>query len=290
MVRSNSRDTSQPPIAPADAPATGATTSKIAADDEEYRTISGLYSAYVSSHNTLSLEQFRDKLLRGVAVWEDLDLVLAERVLPQLKELRANIDNESPIRTRELQEMLDRLLSLTLEDGLTGLFNRRYFDHRLGQELQRAQRERTPCSIMLVDIDDFKQVNDRFGHDAGDRMLQHVSQLLRGCLRASDEITARVGGEEFAIILPNTGADYAPSVAERLRARIGKTALVEAHAPELKISISIGVATAPAASELSAGALVKRADVALYRAKHGGKNKVCVFDELSPERSGDKHR
>lgn len=244
--------------------------------------VSKLYAAYVNEHRDVSLEQFRDKLLGGVAVWEDLDLGIALRALPQLREICGGAFRPTgPIRTKQLQKLLDRMLSLTMEDGLTGLFNRRYFDHRLQQEIQRARRDHLPCSVMLVDVDDFKQVNDQHGHDVGDRVLRHISSLLKNTLRVSDEITARFGGEEFAILLPNTSAKQVPAVAERVRARIA-AAPVPVLVGSGRLSISVGVSTFTPPGTLSADELLKQADVALYAAKQAGKNAVRCFP-------GDQH-
>lgn len=251
--------------------------------------LADLYDAYLSDCHALPFRDFRNKLLEGVAVWADLDLSVVRRTLPQLMESTGGSSPEKhPIRTGELQRLLDKLLSLTMEDGLTGLFNRRYFDHRLQQELQRSRREQVACAVMLADVDDFKRINDHHGHDAGDRALQRVSQLLKSSLRASDEVTARFGGEEFAILLPNTGRKQAYLVAERVRQRIASTTISLPDGEQVQLSVSIGLSTSLPPHPLSTEMIVKQADQALYGAKQSGKNQVQCFDGCGDQDEEDE--
>lgn len=165
-----------------------------------------------------------------------------------------------------------RLYELATVDGLTGLYVRRYFDTRLREELERARRFGTAFSLLLLDIDDFKRMNDTLGHAAGDRVLREVAQSTRAGLRAID-IPARYGGEEFAYILPRTQLLEAHGVAERIRQDVAATR-VEASGRTLSVTVSIGVACYPESGEGDAAALVERADMALYRAKAAGKDRV----------------
>lgn len=155
-------------------------------------------------------------------------------------------------------------------DPLSGLFNRRYFHERLDEELHRAQRHKTPVALMMIDIDDFKSVNDRHGHLAGDTVIKGVSDILRRSVRRFD-LCARFGGEEFAIVMPGSGPEDAAVVAERIRQRIEEFRPDEAGLPGLSVTASIGLSVS---YELSSHELIDQADRALYTAKRGGKNRV----------------
>jgi diguanylate cyclase (GGDEF)-like protein len=168
-----------------------------------------------------------------------------------------------------------------ITDGLTGLRNHRYFYERLAQECKRAQRYRLPLSLLMVDIDDFKQFNDRYGHQVGDGVLSRVARVLSGQLRRQVDLAARYGGEEFVVLLPNTAADGALVVAERLLAEVRALA-APAAAPDgeeplpAPITVSVGLATLPE----SAGGpdeLVRNADKALYLAKRRGKDRLEAY-------------
>ena len=157
-----------------------------------------------------------------------------------------------------------------LTDGLTGCFNRRFFEMQLERDMHLATRMRQPVSLILLDVDHFKKVNDTFGHDAGDVALRQLAESLRQELRGVDT-AARYGGEEFAVILPQAGVEGAMAVAERLRARIERT-----EVPGVGfITASFGVATYPLHAT-SRDMLVSTADRALYNAKNTGRNRVCT--------------
>ncbi len=173
-----------------------------------------------------------------------------------------------------------RLYELATVDGLTSLYVRRYFDTRLREELERSRRFDAPFSVVLLDIDDFKQLNDRHGHALGDRVLRDVAQAMRRCLRGVD-IAARYGGEEFAVILPRTAMLEAHAVAERIRHDIGEVRIVH-DGRVVGVSASLGVACFPESGAAEAGHLVERADVALYRAKAAGKNRVELYWRQAP--------
>jgi diguanylate cyclase (GGDEF)-like protein len=174
---------------------------------------------------------------------------------------------EALVRTR-LYEQMERLATT---DGLTGLLNRRTFNAQLTARLREAQRYRRPLSLLLLDVDHFKKVNDTYGHPAGDAVLRGVAQLAQQQARETD-LVARYGGEEMALVLPETDARGALVIAERIRA----TVAAAQHPTEqgaLKVTLSVGVATWPGAGEDAAG-LIESADRALYRAKQGGRNRV----------------
>lgn len=159
-------------------------------------------------------------------------------------------------------------------DELTGLANRRRFFEVGETELARARRYGTELSVLMLDIDRFKVVNDTFGHSTGDRVLQQLALTCLEVMRTVD-VVARVGGEEFAILLPETGLDGAFDVAERLRVAIEKSAVVRDEGAPIRYTVSIGVASLDGNSNLDT--LVSQSDTALYDAKHRGRNRVCAF-------------
>jgi diguanylate cyclase (GGDEF)-like protein len=161
------------------------------------------------------------------------------------------------------QRLVERLTVESRIDPLTGLLNRRGLDERFGAELARAAREERPLSVVAIDIDHFKRINDTHGHDAGDRALARLASTLSEQTRGAD-ITARVGGEEFLIVLPGTDAERAHEFAERLRVVVDE---------QLPFTISAGIAAAD--QPTTAFALTEAADVALYAAKRGGRNRVA---------------
>ncbi|HWR96828.1 MAG TPA: diguanylate cyclase, partial [Candidatus Methanoperedens sp.] len=166
----------------------------------------------------------------------------------------------------------ERTVRLSITDGLTKLHNQRYFQEALRREFQRSDRRGSPLSLALLDIDHFKRFNDAYGHQLGDLVLQELARTLRGQVRGLD-VLARHGGEEFAVVMPDTPATAALRVAERLRAAI------EAHpvpGPEgpLRVTVSLGVASVPHPQIGSPEGLIAAADQALYRAKELGRNRV----------------
>ena len=187
---------------------------------------------------------------------------------------------ETAIDNAVLHEEASRL---AITDGLTGVWNRRHLDIRAAEELQRARRFHEPFSLVLVDVDNFKQVNDRFGHQGGDAVLVQVAERLSQWTREVDTV-ARYGGEEFALVLPRTDLNGAELLAEKVRSAIADTPF-EVDGGPLRVTVSIGVSSHPDQGSTVAD-LVGAADAALYRAKAGGKNRVERADERVPEGSG----
>lgn len=167
------------------------------------------------------------------------------------------------------------LEQLATRDGLTGLANRRCFDETLHAEWARAQRQRQPLSLLMVDVDNFKAYNDANGHLGGDECLKRIATAVASEMRAND-LVARYGGEEFAVILPNQSLKGAAIVAERIRTRVEQLQLPHSLAAGQRVTVSIGAATALASPEHSASELVATADAALYRAKHMGRNRISL--------------
>jgi diguanylate cyclase (GGDEF)-like protein len=168
----------------------------------------------------------------------------------------------------ENARLYEEARNLADRDPLTGFYNHRFLHERLGEEVVRTQRGRRPLSVLMLDVDDFKLVNDTFGHLFGDRVLTWTAELIRSTLRASD-VPARYGGDEFAIILPETDADEATRAAERILEAFRDNAFVGEQRGPVPIGASIGVATYPADGR-TATELIAAADKALYRVKREG--------------------
>ncbi len=184
-------------------------------------------------------------------------------------------------RTAELAERNDDLRRLATQDGLTEIANHRRFKEVLGQEWRRARRYGEPLSLLLVDVDRFKQYNDTYGHPAGDECLRRVAAALRETVRRPFDFVARYGGEEFAVLLPETDLLGARAVAERLRGDVQALG-IEHGASDVgpSVTISAGVAMARGGVGASPEELLGAADAALYRAKHAGRNRVECADGL----------
>jgi len=160
-------------------------------------------------------------------------------------------------------------------DTLTNLFNRRQFEERLGTETKKAFESQSNLSIIMVDIDHFKKVNDTFGHDGGDKVLREIASLLKNSVRQQDTV-ARYGGEEFVLLLPGVSLDPTNMVAERIR-RLVENTLFDMGQTQIHITISLGISNFPIHRVKSKEELVKMADLALYEAKKGGRNQVYIF-------------
>jgi diguanylate cyclase (GGDEF)-like protein len=180
-------------------------------------------------------------------------------------------------RTTQELKQIAVLEQENITDPLLGIFNRRFLDRRTQEEVARAQRYGLNLALLMVDIDNFKQVNDNWGHQVGDLVLQHLIQLLEAALRQTD-ILARFGGEEFVILLPHTSEQDAFKLAEKLRHTVAQTPL---HSiPELRITISIGSASLLPDGD-TAYSLLERADKAMYQAKQDGRNRVASYRDIS---------
>jgi len=191
---------------------------------------------------------------------------LAARVRTQIRRQRYAV---------ELRESVNHTLALAVTDELTGLYNRRYFDRHLTLMLDKAREQHRDMAVMLIDMDFFKAVNDTYGHDTGDAVLREFALRLRRNIRGVD-LACRYGGEEFVVLMPDTDYRQAQGVAERVRMAVAERSFEIASGRGLTITISVGLALNESQVD-SPEALLKRADVALYRAKREGRNRV-VFD------------
>ncbi|WP_445681265.1 sensor domain-containing diguanylate cyclase [Radicibacter daui] len=169
-----------------------------------------------------------------------------------------------------------QLMALSRVDALTGLANRRAFDACVAQEWARAQRTRQPLSVLMIDLDGFKGYNDRLGHMEGDRLLAAVGRLIASRARRPADLAARFGGDEFALILPETPAAAAEAVARSLREEIEALYGSETESNPSRVTLSVGLATDLAAAGHDVGVLISAADAALYQSKRGGRNQVTV--------------
>jgi len=174
----------------------------------------------------------------------------------------------------------NRLLSeVSSRDSLTGLYNRWFVMEKIDTELNRSLRHGSPMSLLMMDVDHFKRINDTWGHSAGDQVLQGIGKLLRDCCRVYD-VPGRYGGEEFCIVLPETKIGNTSAVAERIRQRLAATEL-QCGDTSIAVTASIGIAGMDAPDEgdtLSPAGLIERADRALYSAKNRGRNRVEMWD------------
>ena len=169
----------------------------------------------------------------------------------------------------------DLLRQLVFLDGLSGVFNRRYFDQQLATEWARSARNNSPLSLILVDVDFFKLYNDRYGHQAGDDALRTIAITLKSCLRRPADLVARYGGEEFACILPETSYDDALAMAQELERRIRRLGMPhESSSVDNVVTISVGIATRDPDALGDAQGLIGLADSMLYRAKNTGRGRV----------------
>jgi diguanylate cyclase (GGDEF)-like protein len=164
---------------------------------------------------------------------------------------------------------------LSITDGLTGVWNRRYLEMTLRKEIERGQRFGRPLSLLMLDIDKFKAVNDRYGHQRGDEVLVEVTRRILGEIRTNIDVVGRYGGEEFIVVLPETPSGGARVVAEKIREAMRNESFVGASGDPLSITVSVGVSTYPE-DGAAAEELIGRADAALYRAKAEGRDRVVA--------------
>jgi diguanylate cyclase (GGDEF)-like protein len=193
----------------------------------------------------------------------------------QLRETQAKLENLN----NELEQM-------AWIDGLTGLANRRRFDIALNEEFNRAMRREEPIALILMDVDHFKQFNDRYGHLEGDKCLRQIGQILKVSIKRVGDVAARYGGEEIAILLPHTSLDGAQAVAERVMTAIRRSAMQHTDSPSGVLTISCGMhALVPRRGQHIPADLIQGADAALYSAKAAGRDQAVCANNLPKEAS-----
>lgn len=204
-------------------------------------------------------------------------------LLDEQEMLKQQLECEVDTRTEELKQALTKLSEAHISlkemntiDAVTGIKNRQYFDDVLDQEWRRARRQQYDISMLLLDIDFFKKVNDTYGHLVGDACLAAVAKEVDETFNRPSDVVARYGGEEFAVILPYVSTDNALRLAEQLR-QIIENSTYSSDGNELKVTVSVGVATIPPTLDAAPRDLIGWADIALYEAKSSGRNKVCQY-------------
>jgi diguanylate cyclase (GGDEF)-like protein len=263
-----------------------------------------IYGAWDASSGEISIEEVsnqgesrlppwaQERTIRGISQTFDallVPVVTDESVIALMKLTRSR---EKPFSTDELRfleavanqtalalervKLIAFLENLSITDALTGIANRRHFEWRLSEEVERARRYKYPLSALLLDLDHFKQVNDNYGHQIGDTVLQQVAQRLKNSLRRTDFL-ARYGGEEFVVLAPQTPAERAIILGERLRQVIAESPITVADDLQIRITLSVGIAVFPDHAQ-NESELIGAADAALYKAKQMGRNRVCMFE------------
>ncbi|MFV1985519.1 MAG: GGDEF domain-containing protein [Thiohalomonadales bacterium] len=190
-----------------------------------------------------------------------------------------SLNHQLGLEIEQRKILQNQLLELSIKDGLTGLFNRRHFDNTYVKELKRAGRSKEELSLIMMDIDSFKQFNDTYGHQAGDECLHRVSEAVQRCVKRPDDLVARYGGEEIVAFLPNTSSEHSFQLAEKMRIAVQDLAIPHKASIVANIdivSLSVGVATLAPGVALENPLLLAKADEALYQAKASGRNQTVV--------------
>ena len=241
-----------------------------APSERRYKTASFISYPIIAGGRKVGVLNMTDKA--GGAAFDEVDLKLLELIAPQMA---------LALDRAEWHQKATQFQLLSITDPLTGLLNRRYLEERLAEELERSKRHRSPMSFLMIDIDNFKEYNDRHGHQAGDAALELTAHCLKAALRSAD-VAARYGGEEFSILLPQTSVHEARVIAERVRQRVEKSPYPHGAAqPFGAVTVSVGIsAFGPGLDTMEA--IVGAADNALYQAKKHGKNCVETYAPAAP--------
>lgn len=229
-----------------------------------------LYPLPVSRHTQTRIQQ-------SISITPIVEENNAHFCLIQVTDASMSVNRERVLKLHSDQLSID-----ATTDSLTGAFNRRFFDGRYKAEFGRAQRHETPFSLLMLDIDFFKDYNDTYGHPAGDRVLIQVVNAIKLQLNRATDVLTRYGGEEFAVILPDCDAEGSHTMAEKLRQAVATLNIPHANSRVADyITLSIGVSSVQAGTQCSAACLLESADSALYNAKRSGRN--CVKYLIMPE-------
>jgi diguanylate cyclase (GGDEF)-like protein len=222
---------------------------------------------YLELHNQPIADR-AGRLIGQLVIWHDITI----RKTAELALLKANVQLKEQVR--EIEALQSKMREQAISDGLTGAFNRRYLDETLERELARARRAGDSLAAIMIDIDYFKSVNDQYGHQTGDRVLQQITKLLQRDIRASD-ILCRYGGDEFLIILLGANAATAAARAESWRQAVEQTSFESANR-SFSVTASFGIAIFPD-HKADIDGLIQAADEALYSAKSAGRNGVAIY-------------
>jgi len=236
-----------------------------------------LFVAAALSENEILADWRADTYLHsaGVAI---LLIVLGLLGFHLVGQIKRRLDAEAEIvRARDALEALNQTLErLSLQDGLTGLSNRRHFDMAMDKEFRRAIRSASSLALVMIDVDCFKQYNDIYGHVAGDECLRKISQVVKACQNRPGDVTARYGGEELGVLLPDTDVNEAMVIAEKIRLAIHNLGIAHVGNSAGVVTISAGVdALVPVRDLNKPLELIQAADKALYAAKASGRDRVC---------------
>lgn len=245
----------------------------------------GILPINILTEHAIELGAILEVILLALGLADRINAERKKRLKAQQKMLEVQIlankelDDKVQERTKELEELNIQLKAASITDSLTQIKNRRYVDHKLSSEYRRAYRENTPISLLILDIDHFKKINDTYGHQAGDEILKNLAATLSEIANRSSDTVARYGGEEFTIILSNTSKEGALLVAERIREGI-KNHTTNWDGINISVTISIGLASCTPSSPDKEGLLLKEADDYLYFAKNNGRNQVVYEDNI----------
>lgn len=210
-----------------------------------------------------------------------------DRAVELLKNAGLPVPEAEPGDAVWLRSVVEGLVELATRDGLTGLANRRTFEGALAREAARITRGGDPALLLLLDIDHFKRINDTHGHAAGDEMLRVVARAIAGQVRPMD-LVARIGGEEFGVILPQCAAPFALHVAERIRQAVSQAQALVSGGLSLQATVSIGGAFATVGLKADPGLWCERADHQLYQAKTQGRDRVCLEPSVVSDVSAEE--
>lgn len=225
--------------------------------------------------------QTRVKLARE---YQKKEIAMQREAQEELESLVSERTFELEVTLRELEEKNNELEAINMTDALTGVYNRRFFDKRANTELRRSWRTESSLCLLMIDIDHFKQINDTYGHLVGDHILKEVAKLISGLLKRTSDVVCRYGGEEFAVILPDTSLPGALALGEELRSAVSNHEFTF-EGSHIELTISVGLHGGFFAPRTRIDEVISGADKALYWAKENGRNKVAAYAEVKAHQS-----
>lgn len=233
----------------------------------------GMISSFLFYVESVRIAQIVEVLLMSLALVDRLQVIRDETIRSQ-EEAKSKLEDIVALRTEELTLANSRLAELSRRDGLTGVMNRRHFDEVIIEEAKNSKIKEQSLGLLLIDIDNFKLINDRYGHQAGDDIIIQVAQTLSRCASRQIDMVARYGGEEFVVVLPNTNEAGAKKMADKMRSEIANNIILDSP-----VTISIGVVAKLMSGQEDFKQLIESADRALYQAKANGRNCVVLAVE-----------